>query len=47
MSYKIPEFEKGIKIESVGMYLEEIRRINENRSGNSTELFFRGQEVEF
>lgn len=47
MIHKIPDFEKGIKIESVGMYLEEIRRINENRSGDSTELFFRGQEAEF
>lgn len=47
MLHKIPDFEKGIKIESVGMYLEEIRRINENRSGESTGLFFRGQEVEF
>lgn len=47
MLHKISDFEKGIKIESVGMYLEEIRKINENRSGESTGLFFRGQEVEF
>lgn len=47
MLHNIPNFENGIKIESVGMYLEEIKRINESHAGESTELFFRGQEVEF
>lgn len=47
MLHNIPDFENGIKIESVGMYLKEIKRINESHAGESTELFFRGQEVEF
>lgn len=47
MSHNIQDFKNGIKIESVGMYLEEIKRINENRAGDSTELFFRRQEAEF
>jgi len=47
MLHKTPDFEKGIKIESVGMYLEKIKEINKNRDGDSTELFFRGQETEF
>lgn len=47
MLYKTPDFEKGIKIESVGMYLEKIKEINVERAGDSTQLFFRGQETEF
>ena len=48
MLYKIPDFEKGIKIDSVGMYLDEIKNnINRKRAGDSTQLFFRGQETEF
>ncbi len=47
MLHKVPDFEKGTKIESVGMYLEEVKKINENRAGDSTQLFFRGQETEF
>ncbi len=43
----VPTFENGIKIESVGEFLAEIKRINEANYGSSTELFFRGQEVEF
>lgn len=47
MPYRIPDFENGIKIESVGMYLDRIKEINANRAGDSTQLFFRGQETEF
>ena len=48
MLYKIPDFEKGIKMDSVGMYLDEIKNnINRKRAGDSTQLFFRGQETEF
>lgn len=45
--YLIPDFDKGLKIDSVGTYLGEIKRINEDRAGDSTKLFFRGQETEF
>ena len=30
MNYKYPELENGIRIESVGKFLEEIKSINEN-----------------
>lgn len=43
----IPDFENGIKIESVGSFLEEVKNINKNREGDSTDLYFRGQETEF
>lgn len=47
MIHQIPDFESGIRIESVSDYLEKIKEINENREGDSADLYFRGQETEF
>ena len=51
--HKIPDYENdenAIRIESVGGFLNSLKTIRENNetiTGESTELFFRGQETEF
>ena len=36
----------AIEVTSVGSYIEEIKKLKENAYGESTEFYFRGQEVD-
>lgn len=47
MIYNEPKLENGIEIENVSDYLNEIPVMNEENSGSTEEICYRGQETEF
>lgn len=47
MEKKGSVFVDGIEITSVGSFIEEIKKLKENTNGESTNFYFRGQEVDY
>lgn len=47
MAYKELELDNLIEIDSVSSFISQIKNLRESNDGTSTELYFRGQEVEF
>lgn len=47
MQYELPKLENGREIKSVGSFIQMINTICIDRQGESTDMFFRGQETDF
>lgn len=47
MKNKHSNTDYGIEITSVGSFIEKIKELKDEDAGTSTEIYFRGQEVEF